>query len=57
MCEKKYVKKTRKFRNYRRLIEYETFVYPVGIKSTQSISLVLQQPLLPSMKDNRLQQN
>ena len=38
MCEKKIVKKTIRFWNNRRLIEWETFIYPVGIKSTQCVN-------------------
>ena len=38
MCEKKNVKKTKRFLNNRRLTESETFIYPVGIKSTQSVN-------------------
>ena len=38
MREKKIVKKTESLKNNRRLIECETFVYPVGIKATQSVN-------------------
>ena len=37
MYEKKIVKKTKRFRDNRRLTESETFIYPVGIKSAQSV--------------------
>ena len=35
---KKNVKKTKRFRDNRRLIERETFIYSVGIKSAQSVN-------------------
>ena len=38
MCEKKIVQKTNRFRNNIRLIERETVVHPVGIKSAQSVN-------------------
>ena len=38
MCEKKYVKKTKRFRDSRRLTESEAFIYPVGIKSARSVN-------------------
>ena len=38
MCEKNNLKKTKWFRDNRRLTESEAFVYPVGIKSAQSVN-------------------
>ena len=38
MCEKKNIKKTKRFRDNKRLTEREAFIYPVGIKSAQSVN-------------------
>ena len=38
MCEKKNVKTTKRFRDSRRLTESEAFIYPVEIKSAQSVN-------------------
>ena len=38
MCEKKVVKNTKRLRDSRRLTESEAFIYPVGIKSAQSLN-------------------
>ena len=38
MFEKKIVKKTKRLREKRRLTEREAFIYPVGIKSAQSVN-------------------
>ena len=38
MCEKKNIKKTKRFRDNRRLTESEAFIYPVGIKSVVQIA-------------------
>ena len=38
MCEKKHVKKTKRFLDNRRLTKSETFIYPVGIASAQSMN-------------------
>ena len=39
MCEKKkIVKKTKSFRDNRRLTESEALIYPVGIMSAQSVT-------------------
>ena len=35
---KKNVKKTKRFRNNRSSTEHETFIYPMGIKSIQSVN-------------------
>ena len=38
MCEKKIVKKTKRFRDSRRLIESEALIYSVGSKSARNVN-------------------
>ena len=53
MSEKNIVKKTKRFRENRRLTESEAFIYPVGIKAGISrISLALPKSL-PSLMTAR----
>ena len=55
MCDKKYVEKAKKFRNDKRLVKREAFLYPMGFYRTHSVnkshSLVLRQSLPPLMRD------
>ena len=37
MCEKKKIAKKTRFQDNRKLTESEAFIYPVGIKSVQSV--------------------